>query len=137
MVETDGGNLRKLRLDMIDFQTFSGDTEALALAFSNGAGHPASAADMAIFLREISLLEHKTDMTVLATARRISSGTLDEDAVRRGTESLLHRLTELNGDMLRERPGLDIPLRESLRIAAAWAERPTNSKLEIPPPEHP
>lgn len=122
IVETDQGRRRKLRLDGLEFQNFSGDTATLAAAFSAGAGFRASPAAIAALLGDLSLLEHKTDAAVLAAAGKLSGGTLDEDAARRGVEAMLGRMTELDGDLLRERPALDVPLRESLRLAADWAD---------------
>ena len=120
-VETTQGRLRKLPLDAINFLNFCGETAALATAFSAGSGYATQAADVEIFLRQIALLEHKTDKNILAAASQISGGTLDPEAARRGTESLLLRLAEIDGDLVSDRPALDVPLRESLRLAAEWA----------------
>ena len=122
LVETDRGHLRKLRLDAVDFFNYSGDTQELATAFTSGSGSATSPAAVDVFVRNISLLEHKTDAAILAAARSLPNGTVDAGAVLRGTEALLVRLTELDEEMLRERPALDVPLRESLRLAAEWAD---------------
>lgn len=124
VIETERGHLRKLRMDEIDFQNYSGDAVVLAAAFSAATGTTASAAAITTFLEELSLLEHKTDIPVLAAARKISAATLTEESTRHGTEALLTRLTELDGEMKRERPGLDVPLRESLRLVSEWAANP-------------
>ena len=122
VVETREGHLRKLRLDAVDFGNYSGDTIALAAAFSAGSQTAVTPAATGRFLNEISLLEHKTDSGILSAAAKLSGKSATDESTRRGTESLLAKLTELDGGMLRERPGLDVPLRESLRLAAAWAE---------------
>lgn len=133
VVETSNGHLRKLRLDSVDFQNYSGDTAALASAFSQASHVAVSPADVGVFLQEISLLEHKTDPAILTAAAKLSGRGADDDNTRRGTEALLARLAELDGELLRERRGLDVPLRESLRLAAAWAAE--NDSPEKP--DHP
>jgi len=124
LVETDRGHLRKLRLDAIDFQNYSGDTEGLATAFSGASGHPVNVEAIGRLLQELSLLEHRNDAAVLAAAGKLTGEKPVEDASRRGTEALLSRLTEIDHELILERPALDVPLRESLRLAAAWADRP-------------
>ncbi|HEY4249288.1 MAG TPA: S41 family peptidase [Lacunisphaera sp.] len=121
VVETQSGHLRKLRLDAVNFSNYSGDTAALASAFSAGSHLAVTPSAVGDFLREIALLEHKNDAAILAAAAKMSGGAASADATRNGTESLLAALAALDGEVLRERRGLDVPLRESLRLTAAWA----------------
>jgi hypothetical protein len=120
-VETDHGNLRRLKLESLNPTAFLGDTETLAAAFTSATGHPLSAADARRVLEELGLLEHPSERTLLAAVGAITGKSPSDPALRSGTEALLRRLTELDGEMCRERAGLDIPLRESQRLAAAWA----------------
>lgn len=120
-VETDQGRLRGIPLDSINSTAFQGDAEALAEAFASAAGHPLPAADARRILEELGLLEHPSENTLLEAVGLITGRSPSDPAVRSGTEALLRRLTELDGEMRRERAGLDIPLRESQRLAAAWA----------------
>lgn len=120
-VETDQGRLRQIQLESINFTTFRGDDETLAVAFTSAAGLPLSTTDARRVLVEMGLIEHPSEITLLAVVGAITGRSPSDPALRRGTEALLHRLTELDGEMRRERAGLDIPLRESQRLAAAWA----------------
>lgn len=122
LIETGNGRFRKLRLDAINFDEFSGDAETLAEAFATGANATVSADAAGQFLSDLSLLEHKTDPAVRLAARQRFDTALSDDALRNGVDALLQRLTELNPDGLSDRPGLDVSLRESLRLAAEWAD---------------
>lgn len=122
VVETPRGRLRKLRLDSVNFSNYSGDTAALASAFSAGSHLAVTPAAVGDFLHEVALLEHKTDAAILTAAAKLSGDAASAGAMRNGTESLLAKLVALDGEILRERRGLDVPLRESLRLAAAWSD---------------
>ena len=120
-VETDRGHLRRLRLEAIDFREFSGNAAELAAAFSAGAGVAATPEEIRLVLQDLALLEHKTDDAVLdCFAKRIAGGKLEKTAVTLGAEALFDRVAMIDEEMLRERPGLDVPLRECLRLAADW-----------------
>lgn len=72
-------------------------------------------------MNKVSLLDHKNENAILDLAAKITQTPLEPAAYRKGLEALLTRLTELDGEMRRERAGLDVPLREGLRLAAEWA----------------
>jgi carboxyl-terminal processing protease len=129
VVETDHGHLRELSLQAFDFTSFLGDTEALAEVFSHGSGQAVTAAELRAMLQRFSLLEDRTTGAVLAAAARIAGKPLEPAAARQGTEALLRRAVELDPELRRERPALDVPLRECLRLGAAWADL-----IATPPP---
>lgn len=120
-VETDQGRLNEIRLEDLGFTAYFGDTEGLAAAFSAGAGQPVTAAEVRRMLEAAALLQQKTDAALLETVAEVTGHKLSAAAVRAGTEAMLRRLTELDDDLKWERPGLDIPVREGQRLAAAWA----------------
>lgn len=120
-VETDKGHLRRWRLDAIRFHDFTGDVRQLADAFSLAAKTPVEPADIALVIQDLDLLEHKSDEAVLGCfTMRLARGNLDKAAITHGAEALFLQLTVINGEMVRERPGLDVTLRECLRLAADW-----------------
>jgi carboxyl-terminal processing protease len=122
--ELPGGRPSEIRLDAIDFRRFSGDVGPLAKAFSAGCGRPTDDATIAGILVELSLIEKRTDDAVFARfARNLGGPPVDRAALGRGIDAFLRGLTGIDSDLLRERPALDVPLRESLRLAAAWAAR--------------
>ncbi len=122
--ELPGGRPCEIHLDAIDFRRFSGDAGALARAFSAGYGRPTDDATIAGILVELGLIEKRTDDAVFACfARNLGGPPADRAALVKGVDAFLRGLTEIDGELLRERPALDVPLRESLRLAAAWAAR--------------
>jgi hypothetical protein len=54
--------------------------------------------------------------------QHIPSSILAPDRLEAGLSAFLQQLAEIDGEVLRERPALDIGLRESLRLAADWAD---------------
>ena len=123
VVETTGGRLREIPLQDLDFRRFSGDTVALAEAFSTGAGVRVPPEEIAGMFTALNLLEEKTGAALTACAVQAAcGGKLDSAGAARGIEALALRLTELEPDLLREHSSLDVPLREALRLAADWAE---------------
>lgn len=124
VVTTDQGHQRRLNLAEIHFARFAGD--AAALAAKTGKAHePAWPADrIESFLRLTDLLRYKTPNNVTALAREVFPPDDDPARFNRRLAELLQQIAALDGESLRERPGLDIELRESLRLAAAWADWP-------------
>jgi hypothetical protein len=131
IVETDQGRLRALCLDDIDFRNFYGDATALAAAFSAGAGASVTPEQIKLVLEDLHLIEHRTDDNVVtAFANRIANEAISRNQLRQGVEQLFQCMAEIDGDMRRERPALDTPLREGLRLAAAWANGPGKTGLQ-------
>lgn len=123
MVETDKRRARKLRASQVDFSRFSGDTAALAEAFARGAGRAVDPGAIGGALREFILQTERSPLTW----RRCFSGRLTEpdwsaEQIDRGLAALLAALPEIDPELKREHVALDIPLREALRLAAAWSE---------------
>ena len=124
-VETDAGHLRQLWLDGLPFGDFTADAAELATAFAKGSGFGPDPAAVRLVLQDLTLLDHRTDEAVAACfAMRMPGAQADSTAGRHGIEALLRRLTEIDEALRRERPGLDVPLREGLRLAALWADPP-------------
>lgn len=123
LFETEGGGLREWRLAAIDVSAFAGDAAELATAFSDGAGRVIRKEEAGALLQTLALLPHKNDAAWIAAARPVLSGTWSDATIRRGLETLMLRLTQLEPALFQERPAFDVPLRESLRLSAEWASR--------------
>ncbi len=125
VVETEGGRLRQVRLESLDFRKYILEAEVLATRFSRTAGHPATAAVIGDFLRRADLLEHPTEQALVQAAGPLAGADATPEHTHRMLELLLGEIVELDGSLRRERAALDVPLRESLRLAAAWADQLT------------
>ena len=131
-----GGGVREVRMDAIDFSRFTGDTAALAAACAAATGRAVDAPAMARLLAELGLLERRTDAAVLACmAGRLGEPSADDALAGRGLAAFLQCLVEVDPDLVREWPALDVSLRESLRLAARWAEAraSTGAPPTLPP----
>lgn len=123
IIETDARQRRKLRASQVDFTRFTGDSEALATAFSRGAGQTLSPTVLAEALRDFTLCEERTPAAWRECFRmHLSAAEWTDDRLARGLSALLAAVPEIEPEMKRERTALDIPLRQALRIASAWAE---------------
>jgi len=128
LLETDQGRLRDLRIQDIDILSLLGDSDTLAEAFSKGSGQPVTPAQLRAMLEQLALLEKKTGEAMRPVTAQFVPHDPDSSAARRGIEAMLLRITELEPQLREERPGLDIPLRESLRLAARWAAGPRDPR---------
>jgi carboxyl-terminal processing protease len=129
VVETESGRLRKVRLETISFQRHLFDSNALATALTDTAGRPFAPTTIEEFLRQADLLEHPTEQSLLKIATTLAA----PGSPRELLEQLLAHLAQLDDGMQRERAALDVPLREGLRLAAAWAGRLNSNPIPEKP----
>lgn len=133
IVETESHQLRKLRASQVDFNLFSGDTAALATAFSRATGQSISQNVIADALRDYSLRTERTPAAWLDCFRsRLDRTEWSDEKIRRGLAALLHALPEIEPEMSRDRTALDIPLRQALRVSSAWAELHSVTNSQTP-----
>lgn len=120
--KTDKGFYRRLWLGQFDYVRFLGDTATLAEAFTAGSGLPMTSEKMRQALQSTAALEEYTESHVLDCFSKDTAQKTDPNTIRKGVEAILLRMTEIDGDLRRYRPALDVQLREGLRIAGGWAD---------------
>ena len=133
IIKTEIGTLRRLWLDQIDYRSFLGDSDSLAAAFSSGSGQTVTSAQMYHALQLLSLLEEHTEPQVLKCLAFDETIKADPIAIRKGFEAMLLRMVEIDGELRRHRPALDVQLREGLRLTARWADTLTTPPAEARP----
>jgi carboxyl-terminal processing protease len=118
-----GGQVREVRIDTLDFDAFAADRAALAGVWTQATNLPMTEAQAAAILADLKDRRQSPDEApeVPAIFRRQTGAQVDARLLTAGMEAFLKKAIELDGDVLRERPGMDVSLRESLRIAADWA----------------
>jgi carboxyl-terminal processing protease len=118
-----GGPIREVRIDALDFDTFAADRAALAGAWTRATKRPMTEAQAAAILADLKHRnENPDDAPDVPAVFRGQMGAEGGDRILiAGREAFLRKAIELDGDVLLERPGLDVSLRESQRIAADWA----------------
>ncbi len=132
VVETETRRARKLRASQIDFTRFSGDSAALATAFARGAGRAPDPALVSEALRDFTLQTERSPLAWRACFRtRLVTSEWSEEQLDRGLAALLAALPDIDPELKRERTALDIPLREALRLAAAWADEPASAPASL------
>jgi hypothetical protein len=121
VVTTEQGRRRRLDVAAVNFASYELDARTLAAALSAAGGPAWDEASIARFLREADLLRYKTPASLETLARTCFP--IDTTAsFHAQLESLLQEILRLDGDVLRERPALDVELREAQRLAGAWAD---------------
>ncbi len=121
VLETETGRWRKLRLESFEFSQYVSDAGSLAAALSAAGGPVMTEAAIRKFLERSSLLEYPTERELLELASDLVDPEASPAVRRSNLEALLREITILDNSLRRDRPVLDVPLREALRIAAHWA----------------
>ena len=135
-IHTDQKRLRGISLTDLVSAYYYSDITTIAEAFVLKTDHPFTESDAFRMLRNFSLLESKNQSGLLKIVDDLTQNKLSEEVIHRGTEAMLKRMTDLHPEMHRSRTGLDILLRECLRLSAAWAshlESRENSSNKINP----
>ena len=122
LAHTPDGQPREVRLGNVDFRQFAGDAPALCAAFAAATGQSADVAEFATLLPELALLPEVNEAAIRGCfLQHFPAERLDSARLELGLVAVLQKLAEIDGELLAERPALDIGLRESLRLAADWA----------------
>ncbi len=125
----DDGAAREIPLGHIDFASFVADAPLLAPAFAAGSGREVDVSRLALVLRGIAGLERRDYgeiLRVLGEHLPDHEGWSEHER-EAGFAGMLAALPGLDVRLqARPRP-VDVPLREAVRLAAAWASRRTDS----------
>jgi hypothetical protein len=131
--KTEKGLARRIWVNQIEYQRFLGNSEQLATAFAVGSGLPRTTAEMYKTFQTISLLEEPTENKIIECFATSLAPKPDPAIIRKGIEAVLLRMTEIDGDLRRHRPALDVQLREALRLTACWSEILAGTHVEAYP----
>jgi hypothetical protein len=120
---TPGGRIREIPVNTIDFEACSADRPPLAEAWTRATHLPLADAQVAAILGDLKHRSRNPDQAPeIPTLFRKQTGPDPSDRLlAAGMDAFFKKAIELDGDVLHEHPGLDVSLRESLRIAADWA----------------
>jgi hypothetical protein len=121
VVETNRGHLRRLRWKSFNPARSTGMAGELADAFNAGAGTELVRDDITGVLAELLLLERPSDPAVRGVFERHMPEGTSAETMQAGIDAMLARILEFDPDLRAERWTFDIPLREAVRTAAAWA----------------
>ncbi len=127
---------REIRIDSLDFEGAEAIREPLAQAWSQASGHPLSLDQVATILSDLSRRRGNIvdPPDYPAIFRRQTGAEIDPHALAAGMDAFFRTAIEFDREARHDGLGLDIPLRESLRIAADWAARSATGREVSPTP---
>jgi hypothetical protein len=137
---TPGGRIREIRVDAIDFEACAANRAPLAGAWKLATNLPLADDQVAAILADLKRRSRTPDEApdIPAVFRKQTGTDISDRMLAAGMDALFKQAIELDGEVLRERPGMDVSLRESLRIAADWAGiQPANSLARLGPQSNP
>ena len=139
---TPGGRIREIRVDALDFEACAANRAPLVAAWTRATNLPLADDQVAAILADLKRRSRTPDEApdIPAVFRKQTGADISNRLLAAGMDAFFKQAIELDGEVLRERPGLDVSLRESLRIAADWAriqpESPQAQPGPQPAPEH-
>jgi len=118
-----GGRIREIRVDSLDFEAIALNRAPLAEAWAGATGLPLADAQVAAIVADLKHRSRNPDEApeVPAIFRGQMAPGVEEHLLGAGIDAFIRKAIELDGEVGREHPGLDVSLRESLRVAADWA----------------
>ncbi len=122
LMATDQAHIEAIHLTQFRFGHFLGDAAELSRVVAKEVGKPVDEIRLRAALQELMLLEEPTDSAVAEVVTKALPAGVEPAATARALAALLGRMAELEPGFAAERPPLDVPLREALRLGAAWAE---------------
>ena len=130
-----GGPIREVRVDRLDLDTCASHRASLAEEWLRATGQPLSDETGAAILADLrhrrQNLDEATDIPTIFRERL--GPQCDEATLSAGMDAFFRATIELDDDVLHDRPLMDVPLRESLRVAADWVRSVPAPAVTGPP----
>jgi len=128
------GRIREIKVDRLDYDAVPGEADALAAAWTSTVGTAPAPGKIQAVLADLRARQRSRDEApdIPAVFRTHLGAGLTPAALASGMDAFFQTAAELDGDALRDHPSLDVPLRESLRIAADWARLQHEPSPAIP-----
>lgn len=114
--------IEEIWVEYIDYEDMLENAEELAQTYGEAIGGQVSVEEMEVILRRLKNEDRLARFNVLAPFVDTLGKRFEEDTLHGGLSAFFHRVIELDDDILRERPVLDVHLRESMRIVSDWIE---------------
>ncbi len=121
--ETDqDGDIKEVWIENFDFEKLLKDSEAIAQLLSLESSNPIEVSDIEDLLQSLKTAETSDELNVEKAFQAYIGNTLSKELIDSLIPKFFLKLIELDPDILLERPALNIPLRESLRIVSDWID---------------
>jgi carboxyl-terminal processing protease len=130
-------SIQELRTHRVGFYHLAGEVEPLAAAWRAGSGTAMDAETLTGILRTLAWRGREDYDTVAELFRQRSKAPLTPAALAAGLDAFFAKAISLDPDGADDSPRLDVPLRESLRLAAEWVQfRATSTRASLAPTTH-
>ncbi len=118
------GRINAIPVSALDLEDCRAAAATLAEAWSTATGAALDPARVRAILADLAHRREYPDPAadIPTLFRSHLAGPLDEPVLAAGLTAFFRAAIENDGDLLRALPQLNVPLRESLRLAADWAE---------------
>ncbi|NDV61701.1 tail-specific protease [Puniceicoccales bacterium CK1056] len=114
--------IHEIWVEYFDYDAAIKESEAIAAVLSEAYDQSFTTDQMSEILTRFKNTDRASGFDVLDPFRDVLGADLDETAMLEAMPAFFTKMVEVDPDVLLERPKLDVPLRESLRIVRDWAE---------------
>jgi len=120
--DADQDKIHEIWIEFFDYDKALARTDDFAGLFSDQLGREISTTQTTAILTRFKNADRGSDFNALDPFREVLGDDMDEAAVSAALPAFFGLMVEADPDVLLERPKLDVPLRESLRIVRDWAD---------------
>jgi carboxyl-terminal processing protease len=114
--------IHELWVEYFDYDKAADHAEALATILSDASGLNVSTQEMSDILTLFKNRDRGAEFDVLDPFRDVLNGRAVETALLEAMPAFFTKLIEIDPDVLLERPKLDVPLREGIRVVSDWID---------------
>ena len=118
----DDQEIHEIWVEYFDYDKAIPEAAAVADILSQSYGQVITADQATQILTRFKNNDRGSSFDVMEPFREILGEALDEEAMLAAMPAFFTKMVELDPDVLLDRPKLDVPLRESLRIVRDWIE---------------
>ena len=122
--------IHEIWVEYFDYEKALPEVEAVAATLSQAYGRTLTREQVSLILTRMKNSDRGSSFDVMAPFREVLGESLNEEAMLAAMPAFFSKMVEIDPDVLLDRPKLDVPLRESLRIVRDWVEM--NSPLSRP-----
>ncbi len=120
--ENPEDKIHEIWVEYFDYEKALEHVGEIADVLSSAYGSELSADQVTEILTRLKNKDRRAEFNVLDPFEAVIGSSMDEDAMLAAMPAFFTKLVELDPDVLLERPKLDIPLREGLRIVRDWID---------------
>lgn len=122
--------IHEIYVDYFDFDKVIEEIDSVTSVFNGASGLNVSVEDFTEIATRVKNRDRGAEFDILNPFRMVLGESIDENAIMAAFPAVFTKMVEIDPDILLERPKLDIPLRESLRIVRDWVDL----RSPMPPP---